>query len=64
MWVNTKLNHTFLTLKLFYMWKKKKVCLGTINEEAKQLLVKVSYHVNCFHIIKNQYIIKTHKRRG
>lgn len=34
------------------MWKKKKVCVGTINEEAKQLLVKVSCHVNSFYIVR------------
>lgn len=37
------MNNSFLALKMFYMWKKKTACLSGINEQAKQLLLKVSY---------------------
>ncbi|XP_026231267.1 amyloid beta A4 precursor protein-binding family B member 1-interacting protein-like isoform X2 [Anabas testudineus] len=33
----------FTEPQLFYMWKKKKACLGKINEDAKRLLIKENF---------------------
>lgn len=59
----TKPKHASLPLKLFYMWKKKKTSLKTINEEAKQLLIKVSTGIKSWQILYQSLISNFHTLR-